>query len=370
MIKKFTYSLIFIAFCIIIGQANVQYSSQPPTGNTGADGSTCVSCHSSFALNSGGGNVSISGLPTNGYVPNQTYTFSLTINHGTIDRSRWGFSIAARNASNATVGTFSTTNSNAATNGNELSHNSAPTTAFSNTYTFDNLKWTAPASGSGANATVTFYYTGNAANNADGNQGDYIYSGSTNFLLPISLNYFNASIKGNAVVLNWQTAQENNSSHFTIQKSTDNQHFIDIARVEASGNSTVTKSYQYIDVKPSFFERDIFYRLALVDKDASFKYSSVSNIKLKAPATFIANVYPNPVVAGKKMQIEMISELNQSVNFELISLTGRRMKNYSTSLIKGNNLIEFETNSFIPAGMYSLIVRTSNETKRVPSIIR
>lgn len=370
MIKKFTYSLCIITFFILIGQANQQYSSQPPTGRTGADGSYCTDCHGDFSLNSGGGNVAITGLPTSGYTPNQTYTFSLTIMHGSFDRTRWGFSIAARNASNATVGTFSTTNSNAATNGNELSHNNAPSTSANNTYTFNNLKWTAPSSGTGANATVTFYYVGNAANGNGGTGGDYIYSGSTNFLLPVSLHYFKAEAKGKNVELNWQTAQENNSSHFVVQKSTDNQRFIDIAEIAAAGNATTAKSYQFVDAKPSFFERDIFYRLAMIDKDASKKYSSVASVKLKAPVTYISNVYPNPVIAGKKMQIEMISEFAANASFELISMNGRRMKNYTTSLMKGNNLIEFETNAFIPAGMYVLIVKVDKETMQVPIMVR
>jgi hypothetical protein len=367
MIKKFTYSLIIITFCILIGQANEQSSIQPPTGNTGADGSTCTNCHGSFGLNSGGGNVTISGLPTSGYTPNQTYTFSLTITHGTADRTKWGFSIAARTSGNADVGTFTTTNSNAGVNGSELSHNNAPSTAATNSFTFNNLKWTAPATNQGP---ITFYYTGNAANGNSGTSGDHIYSGTTNFLLPVNLNYFHANNKGSDVVLNWQTASENNSSHFTIQKSTDNQHFIDIAKVQATGNSTTAKTYQYVDAKPSYFERDIYYRLALVDKDASYKYSTVSSVKLKAPATFINNVYPNPVIAGKKMQIEMIAEMNANVNIELISMNGRRMKNYTTSVVKGNNLIEFETNSYIPAGMYSLIVRIGTQTMQVPIMVK
>lgn len=370
MLKKFTYSLLIVTFCILIGQANQQRSAQPPTGNTGSDGNNCTGCHGDFALNSGGGNVTISGLPTTGYVPNQTYTFSLTVTHGSADRTRWGFSIAARNVSNADIGTFSTTNANAAINGNELSHNNAPSTSATNTFTFNNLKWTAPSSGAGANATVTFFYAGNAANGNGSSGGDFIYSGSTNFLLPVSLNYFKADAKGKSVALNWQTAQENNSSHFVVQKSTDNQRYIDVAVIPAAGNSTTAKSYQFVDAKPSFFERDIFYRLAMVDKDASKRYSSVASVKLKAHATFISNVYPNPVVAGKKMQVEIISEFAANASFELISMNGRRMKNYTTSLMKGNNLIEFEINSFIPAGMYALIVTVDKEIMQVPIMVR
>ncbi len=181
MKKKYVYALIVCITVFFIGEASVQYSSQPPFNYTGAEGSTCAQCHSNF--NTGGGSISTSGLPAGGFVEGQDYNFSITIAHPTT-RGRWGFSIGARDANNQSVGTFSDSNPNASPNVDELSHFMA-VFETGNTYTYNNLKWTAPVNPTNAQKSVTFYYIGNAANGDRGLTGDFIYSGTkTAVLIP------------------------------------------------------------------------------------------------------------------------------------------------------------------------------------------
>ncbi|HEY8691045.1 MAG TPA: choice-of-anchor V domain-containing protein [Chitinophagaceae bacterium] len=104
------------------------YSSQPPQGYTGATGAYCTSCHSSYSLNNSGGSVSTTGLPSANYTAGTTYNFSITTTHSVADRKKWGFSIIALNSAGSPVGTFSSTNPNAALNGSELSHFNAVAT--------------------------------------------------------------------------------------------------------------------------------------------------------------------------------------------------------------------------------------------------
>jgi hypothetical protein len=153
------------------------YSSQPPQGHTGADGSYCTDCHTTNPLNNAGGGIAITGLPDAGYAPGTTYSFSLNTTHSAADRKRWGFSIEARNALNQAVGSFGSTNANAAINGNELSHKNAIATGSQSSFTYSNLSWTAPSNPSANDQTITFYFVGNAANGS-GSSGDFIYSGT------------------------------------------------------------------------------------------------------------------------------------------------------------------------------------------------
>jgi hypothetical protein len=166
---------LFIGLCSFEGFI---YSSQPPQGYAGADGSYCIDCHNSYPINNGGGSIDITGLPDAGYTPGTTYNFSLTTTHSAADRKKWGFSIEARNAFNQTVGTFGSSNANAAINGSELSHNRAVITPFQSSFTYNNLTWTAPANPTADDQTITFYFVGNAANGTGSTSGDFIYSGS------------------------------------------------------------------------------------------------------------------------------------------------------------------------------------------------
>jgi hypothetical protein len=74
---------ILVAFILIISVAAlsssfVSYhhplsSFVPPQTYTGALGYTCNACHSSFPLNSPGGSVTVSGLPTGTYAAGTVY---------------------------------------------------------------------------------------------------------------------------------------------------------------------------------------------------------------------------------------------------------------------------------------------------------
>lgn len=243
MLQKSTY-IIVLVLTFIIGTSSVLSSFRPPQGSTGASpGVTCsnngTGCHTSFADNSGGGSVTVTGLPTV-YVPGTSYNFSLTITHGMADRTRWGFSIAAvLSGSTTAIGAFSSTNPNATLNGTELSHGNASTPSFApvtpaqNSYTFNNLVWTAPATDMGP---VSFFYAGVASDNGNGigngSLGDYVYTASSvSSSLPITLSDFDAITKNNQVILSWQTAQEINSKYFMIQKSYDNRQFLSLIHI-------------------------------------------------------------------------------------------------------------------------------------------
>ena len=176
--KRISILFSALTFIIILGTSSissVQYSSTPPAGKTGATGNYCTSCHSSFGLNVGGGNVTTTGLPS-GYAANATYSFSVVITHGAADRKRWGFAIKAVDASGSPIGIFTTTNSNTTVNGSrELTHSSATNNAASNTYTYANLKWKAPASNPLTDKKVRFFLVA-VAGFGGGSSGDYVYS--------------------------------------------------------------------------------------------------------------------------------------------------------------------------------------------------
>ncbi|MFC1556890.1 choice-of-anchor V domain-containing protein [candidate division KSB1 bacterium] len=164
-----------IAVLLFSSSVLIANRSGPPDGRTGAPGeSNCtVGCHSSFALNSGSGSLEISGIPAEGYTPDQTYPITITLNHS--GASVWGFEAAVKDASfnqaGAIVVTEAPRTQTSVFSGiTYIKHSFTGT--LSNTWTFD---WQAPASDAGP---VTIYAAGNAANGNGSNQGDFIYTKS------------------------------------------------------------------------------------------------------------------------------------------------------------------------------------------------
>ena len=189
--KKVLYLLSFItiAFSFVLSNPNC------PTGYTMAPTSTgstrnCTSCHGDYSINSGGGNITLTGLPST-FTAGVAYPFSIKIAHGTADRKVWGYAIkAVDTTTNTVVGTWTSTNANSSIKGTasgatyELSHANAAVTTVANNYTYTGLTWTAP---SVAPSKVKFYVSAVAGNNNGNEAQDYVYTttfSSTKYVAP------------------------------------------------------------------------------------------------------------------------------------------------------------------------------------------
>ncbi|WP_017259255.1 T9SS type A sorting domain-containing protein [Pedobacter arcticus] len=88
-----------------------------------------------------------------------------------------------------------------------------------------------------------------------------------NAVLPVSLINFDLKASNYAIKLEWKTASEKNSSHFVLKRSGDDKIFTDIARIQASGESSSIVHYQYIDRSPLTGYN--YYQLEQVDADGT-----------------------------------------------------------------------------------------------------
>lgn len=180
--KLLTLGLLTTAAVLAISNTSWTNPDFPPAARTGAPGeSTCTSCHSGV-LNSGPGtrSLTIQGNPVD-YIPGQTYAVTIAINEA---RPMFGFEATVLNASNMKAGNLTTAGAGAnrtqlQNQGNRqyINHTLTGTSPQGGigTWTFD---WTAPVAGTGP---VTFYYVTMAANNAQGNRGDNVYSNTFTF---------------------------------------------------------------------------------------------------------------------------------------------------------------------------------------------
>lgn len=154
------------------------YSTGPPSGYTGGFSEpNCTACHSTFAVNSGAGSVSIA-APAN-YTTGTAYTITVTVSDP--NQMRWGFELSARTQSGLQAGTLV-----AGADGftqrladigsvQYISHTfdgTRPGTTAGVSFAF---QWTAP---DGSSGPVIFHAAGNAANGNLANTGDRIYTTS------------------------------------------------------------------------------------------------------------------------------------------------------------------------------------------------
>ena len=84
---------------------------------------------------------------------------------------------------------------------------------------------------------------------------------------------FTAQRTDAGVELNWKTATETNNSGFTIERSRDEENFIQIGFVSGRGTTTEITSYNYLDTEIETGK--YYYRLKQTDFDGTFKYLNV-----------------------------------------------------------------------------------------------
>lgn len=110
--------------------------------------------------------------------------------------------------------------------------------------------------------------------------------------LPVTLGFFNGYISGEFVTLKWKTFMEHNSSHYEIEKLS-NQEWSQVGNL-MSQNEINGADYEF---KTSVTEKKIdqFFRLKMVDFDGSYEYSPVVFVSPTFSKVLDWVIFPNPV---------------------------------------------------------------------------
>ncbi len=175
--------------------------------------------------------------------------------------------------------------------------------------------------------------------------------------LPVVLTRFLAQKQNEKALLSWQTAEEENSKSFEIERSGDGKTFTTIGSVLARGNSNHLSDYSYIDESP--LQGKSYYRLRQVDKDVKFTYSPVRTLFFTKGAKFI--VYPNPAVDQLQLQLPQIYS---TAELHIMNSEGRLMKKMT---ITKSDQVEISISSF-PAGRYMIRIYVKDKVETVSFI--
>lgn len=169
--------------------------------------------------------------------------------------------------------------------------------------------------------------------------------------LPVTLVSFTAQPINGAIELHWQTASEQNTSYFSVERSADGIHFLEIGKAEAAGNSAVEISYLFTDVHPQ--SGNNYYRLKMIDKDASFAYSKIVVVKNDNHIALF-RIFPSP--ANNILYVKA-KGIQGMVTIQVFDANGRRLKMEKAILGNGNPyLLNIQD---LPKGVYHLRLQNS-----------
>ncbi|MEP7232879.1 MAG: T9SS type A sorting domain-containing protein [Ginsengibacter sp.] len=185
----------------------------------------------------------------------------------------------------------------------------------------------------------------------------------TNIILPVRFISFNAKCEAGKVVLTWTTAQEQNSSHFDIEKSADGIHWMVIGHLPAAGSSSTEKSYSFNDNNPV---QNNYYRIAEYDQDGKVQYTGVLRSSCSGADNF--TVWPNPV--HDNLYINIIAANKSGAEIKVFDSKGALVKVQRETVLQGSNQFRINTSS-LPQGSYLLSAEWNNgQNKKAMQIIK
>jgi pectin methylesterase-like acyl-CoA thioesterase len=175
--------------------------------------------------------------------------------------------------------------------------------------------------------------------------------------LPLNLLSFNATYNGKEVVAKWSTANEVNTKEFFVEKSLDGATYASIGRLNALNNAS-TNNYSFNDASPA--KGINYYRLRMVDKDGSIKYSMVVpvNISRKEAITILSNPVKN------NLQI-MHDAVAVGAVVRIVSPDGKVV--FSQQLRAASTQTSINVSS-LHSGMYFLVLQSGATTETVTFI--
>jgi hypothetical protein len=167
-------------------------------------------------------------------------------------------------------------------------------------------------------------------------------------LLPVTMLDFTATKKLKEVLLNWKTSQEINNNGFTVQKSNDGIHWLDIGFVKGNGTTSSISTYQFTDAAP--FSGINLYRLKQEDIDGKITYSSTQKVDFTLNSFF--TISDNP---GKG-----IYKINMAPGIEKLEIlvtdaSGKTI--VRKTAVAGNHILDISNNA---SGIYWLQIKKAN----------
>lgn len=179
--------------------------------------------------------------------------------------------------------------------------------------------------------------------------------------LPVTLLSFTARLVNAQTLLQWSTAQEINSSYFSVMRSSDGVNFSEIANVPGQGKGNSINTYSATD--PSPLKGANYYRLKEVDIDGKATNSPVVLVTVTIANLFKA--YPNPV--RDVVHLLVTSPDIRQVMLQLFDISGKLSASKTAQFTAGNNIIEWNL-SALTTGTY--FIRISNADTPVIKIVK
>jgi hypothetical protein len=169
--------------------------------------------------------------------------------------------------------------------------------------------------------------------------------------LPLHLLSFNGSYGAQGAILNWKTTNEVNVSRFEIETNVNGREFASVGTTAAK-NTGLTSTYSF--THPVRLSGTAFYRIKMIDKDASFTYSPI--VKLGSIGKGDIAIAPNPV-KGNLVNLQLSALSRGSYTVSVTNSIGQQVFTKSLSHEGGSATYQLQLPGSVKAGVYNLQIK-------------
>jgi hypothetical protein len=178
--------------------------------------------------------------------------------------------------------------------------------------------------------------------------------GISNCGLPLDWSAFSArSLGKQKALLNWSTLNEDEVSHFSVERSATGRDFEEVGTVDA--NNLPASNYEFIDAEVP--GNAAYYRINAIDLDGANSHSAIQRVRWSIDDR-AAIVYPNPVTNGV-LTAEWQQPVTETMSWYIYNIYGQEVTRGIEGAAAGANQVELATDQ-LPAGTYLLRLRTKN----------
>jgi hypothetical protein len=181
--------------------------------------------------------------------------------------------------------------------------------------------------------------------------------------LPVELLSFTASCASDGVTLNWQTASEQNSDFFSIERSADGINFDRIGVLRAAGNSNALLSYSFLDRANS--GALTYYRLTETDFDGQEYRSPIISTECDDRSDRLQIFF----APGDGIVANVYNENQEAYTFAVFDAAGREVYNSILSLGGGAQRVNLLSTATLPKGMYFVAAFYGNKVATAKVVV-
>jgi len=186
------------------------------------------------------------------------------------------------------------------------------------------------------------------------------------FTLPLSLLSFKGQELAGNTELEWKVSNETGISKYEVERSLNQTDFSVIGSVTALNNTDNTSTYRFTDKKLPASEY-LFYRLKIIDKNGTEKYSDIVKIK-RSDIGFDVSVSPNPAPAGN-IKVTINSSVSKNVTITVFNAGGQQLYTEQRKISAGTSRQSLQVRS-LAAGTYILSLQDGEKEIRKSFVIR